>query len=31
MAFGCSLMQDPVVAADGFTYERASIERNDKL
>ena len=26
MAFGCSLMTDPVVAADGFTYDRASIE-----
>jgi len=26
MAFGCSLMKDPVVAADGFTYDRESIE-----
>jgi hypothetical protein len=25
MTFSCDLMQDPVVAADGFTYERASI------
>jgi hypothetical protein len=25
MAFSCDLMDDPVVAADGFTYERSSI------
>ena len=25
MAFSCDLMHDPVVAADGFTYERSSI------
>jgi hypothetical protein len=25
MAFSCELMEDPVVAADGFTYERAAI------
>lgn len=25
MAFSCDLMLDPVVAADGFTYERSSI------
>ena len=27
MIFGTALMADPVVAADGFTYERASIEQ----
>ncbi len=25
MTFSCDVMEDPVVAADGFTYERASI------
>jgi hypothetical protein len=27
MAFDCNLLIDPVVAADGYTYERESIER----
>ena len=27
MAFDCVLMDDPVVAADGHTYNRADIER----
>jgi hypothetical protein len=26
MAFQCNLMVDPVVASDGFTYERTSIQ-----
>ncbi len=25
MAFSCELMEDPVVAADGYTYDRAEI------
>jgi hypothetical protein len=27
MAFDCNLMADPVVASDGFTYERWAMER----
>ena len=27
MAFECTLMDDPVVAADGHTYNRADIEK----
>ena len=27
MAFRCNLMADPVVASDGFTYERDAIEQ----
>jgi hypothetical protein len=26
LAFGCDLMADPVVAADGLTYDRDAIE-----
>ena len=27
MAFDCNLMADPVVASDGFTYERWAMEQ----